>query len=578
MKLRNLEIKNFRNFKHITINLENRNIVFGMNDIGKTNFLYAIRFLLDKEIRKNGFKDSDYYRKNTSENIEIILTIGIDDYEEDDDTKKLIAKMHGAIGSDYNEIYIKLESEYDDREDITYPKMYWGDKKDELLELNSIGPSYPIDEVFKVVYINPLINLETVFKMHKKSIFEERNAQEKDITIRKDIDTMSKSLNEKISELSLVEQFQEHVTTHYKDLRKEEISIELKSEMEIKGYYNNLVPYIKRDNDSNHYPTGGDGRRKLLSYSIMNLVNKKESQQKILIHLVEEPENSLHKSMQIALSKQLFNSSAYKNLFVSTHSAPIIYEMDDVNLIRIYSSDKIECCTYAYRVSEEYKSVKKKLTKNLSEAIFSERVLLIEGPSEKVLFDKVMEEINPEYEIDGGYILDIGGIGFKPYRDILSGLGITSIVKTDNDLRQSGKKVNKKRTDGLLEYEVYGFNRVLPYINADKLPNIEIENTSDEKENKNILLNKKKEIFNINKEIVERLNSEHKIFLSEVDLENDLYRVIKNELDEYTDTSNVVEYLQSKKLYNLVEILNKLSFEDCEKIYNSEEFKCLREL
>lgn len=578
MKLRNLEIKNFRNFKHITINLENRNIVFGMNDIGKTNFLYAIRFLLDKEIRKNGFKDSDYYRKNTSENIEIILTIGIDDYEEDDDTKKLIAKMHGAVGSDYNEIYIKLESEYDDREDITYPKMYWGDKKDELLELNSIGPSYPIDEVFKVVYINPLINLETVFKVHKKSIFEERNAQEKDITIRKDIDTMSKSLNEKISELSLVEQFQEHVTTHYKDLRKEEISIELKSEMEIKGYYNNLVPYIKRDNDSNHYPTGGDGRRKLLSYSIMNLVNKKESQQKILIHLVEEPENSLHKSMQIALSKQLFNSASYKNLFVSTHSAPIIYEMDDVNLIRIYSSDKIECCTYAYRVSEEYKSVKKKLTKNLSEAIFSERVLLIEGPSEKVLFDKVMEEINPEYEIDGGYILDIGGIGFKPYRDILSGLGIISIVKTDNDLRKSGKDINKKRKDGLLEYEVYGFNRVLPYIKEDKLPNIEIANTSDKEENKNTLINKKRELFIINKEIVERLNSQHKIFLSEVDLENDLYKVIKNELDEYTNMSNVVEYLQDKKLYNLVEILNKLSFEDCEKIYNSEEFKCLREL
>ena len=578
MKLRNLEIKNFRNFKHIAINLENRNIVFGMNDIGKTNFLYAIRFLLDKEIRKNGFKDSDYYRKNTSENIEIILTIGIGDYEEDEDTKKLIAKMHGAVGSDYNEIYIKLESEYDDREDITYPKMYWGDKKDELLELNSIGPSYPIDEVFKIIYINPLINLETVFKVHKKSIFEERNAQEKDITIRKDIDAISKSLNEKISELSLVEQFQDHVTTHYKDLRKEDISIELKSEMEIKGYYNNLVPYIKRDNDSNHYPTGGDGRRKLLSYSIMNLVNKKESQQKILIHLVEEPENSLHKSMQIALSKQLFNSASYKNLFVSTHSAPIIYEMDNVNLIRIYSSDKIECCTYAYRVSEEYKSVKKKLTKNLSEAIFSERVLLIEGPSEKVLFDKVMEEINPEYEIDGGYILDIGGIGFKPYIDILNGLGIISIVKTDNDLKKSFKKINKNRKDGLLEYEVYGFNRVLPYINEDKLPNIEIANTSDEKENKSILINKKREIFNINKEIVERLNSEYKIFLSEVDLENDLYRVIKNELDEYTDTSNVVEYLQSKKLYNLVGILNKLSFEDCKKIYNSEEFKCLREL
>ena len=40
MKLKTLSIKNFRNFEDISITLSNKNVVFGMNDVGKTNFLY----------------------------------------------------------------------------------------------------------------------------------------------------------------------------------------------------------------------------------------------------------------------------------------------------------------------------------------------------------------------------------------------------------------------------------------------------------------------------------------------------------------------------------------------------------
>ena len=47
MEFSKITIKNFRNFKDITVNLSNRNVLFGMNDVGKTNFLYALRFLFD---------------------------------------------------------------------------------------------------------------------------------------------------------------------------------------------------------------------------------------------------------------------------------------------------------------------------------------------------------------------------------------------------------------------------------------------------------------------------------------------------------------------------------------------------
>ena len=41
MKFNSVIIKNFRNFEDISIDLTNKNVFFGMNDVGKTNFLYA---------------------------------------------------------------------------------------------------------------------------------------------------------------------------------------------------------------------------------------------------------------------------------------------------------------------------------------------------------------------------------------------------------------------------------------------------------------------------------------------------------------------------------------------------------
>ena len=43
MKFEKVVIKNFRNFDNVELDLSNKNIFFGLNDVGKTNFLYALR-------------------------------------------------------------------------------------------------------------------------------------------------------------------------------------------------------------------------------------------------------------------------------------------------------------------------------------------------------------------------------------------------------------------------------------------------------------------------------------------------------------------------------------------------------
>lgn len=79
MKFKEIEIKNFRNFESIKLDLANKNIFFGLNDVGKTNFLYALRFIFDKDIRKLNLFDSDFHNKN----IEPIFTApaGVPDIE-----------------------------------------------------------------------------------------------------------------------------------------------------------------------------------------------------------------------------------------------------------------------------------------------------------------------------------------------------------------------------------------------------------------------------------------------------------------------------------------------------------------
>src|SRR5699024_6194405 len=126
MILQHLTIENFRNFEEVDINLTNRNIIFGLNDIGKSNFLSAIRFLLDRNYRRDGFIDSDFYNKDTTKEIRITLTINIDDDEENTDNKKIFKMMRGAIPSDAEDVYIQLRTTYDNNTLGGLPKLYWG--------------------------------------------------------------------------------------------------------------------------------------------------------------------------------------------------------------------------------------------------------------------------------------------------------------------------------------------------------------------------------------------------------------------------------------------------------------------
>lgn len=254
-----LIISKFRNFEYLELDLTNKNVIFGLNDIGKTNFLCALRFLLDRDFRRYGFVDSDYYNKKTDTEISITLKVNIED-ENDADNKKIYSCMKGAIPSGVKEVYFQLKSTYTPETLRGDPRMYWGTEKDNLEDIPSSQNNFAIDKLFNVVYIDSSIKLDYEFKRYTKEILRGDTSltEEERRNIRKHIS----DLNDSIGGLTNIKKFESELVEEYKKYRNEgNLNIAIRSEIELSNLHSKLTPYILSE-DAETYPTSGDGRKK----------------------------------------------------------------------------------------------------------------------------------------------------------------------------------------------------------------------------------------------------------------------------------------------------------------------------
>lgn len=268
MKFEKVSIVNFRNFENIEIDVSNKNVFFGLNDVGKTNFLYALRYVFDRDIRRVELIDSDFHKKNTKKPIEITVTINISDTE-NADCQKLRAQLKGALLSSHNKVYIKLVAEYNFQDLYAAPVLHWGGDLTCLNEMKQRGYMYELDYVFNVIYIDSYVDLYSLFKKNIPTLVKSDNPS--DDSILSHIQATVTQLNSDISTLSGVREFESKITPEYQKYRNEGVSISVKSEIAVKGLYSNIVPYIKQDGDDNLYPTAGEGRKKVTSIFYLRL-------------------------------------------------------------------------------------------------------------------------------------------------------------------------------------------------------------------------------------------------------------------------------------------------------------------
>lgn len=566
MKLTKLKIVNFRNFDECEIQLANKNLIFGMNDVGKSNLMYALRLLFDNKVRNYQIFNTDFHQMNTAKNIEISCFIDIGD--DDEYSQILSAYAENAILTDNADFCIKLTIEQSDNNQFN-TNLYWGTVDEELIPIPTKGINRTkLDDVFHCIFVPAHNNTTTTFKDFKYELLRSHIAVEEDKEIKNTISNLNKSVNENISKLSSVMNMEEYLNKQL-GIFDDNYQIKIRPNHTFGDLHNNLDIYmydkiLEENEEPRIYPTSGDGRIRKVMYAIISFLLKegKNSDGKIPLLLIEEPENHLFISSQIELSQTIFNDDFNPYLFLVTHSPQLFFKIsNDANLIRLYKNNcQIKVKSEIVNIGGEYNQLKNILMESLSQCLFVNRVLLVEGPSEKLLFEWVLDTLGKKR--DDIVIQAINGIYFDKYVKVLHGLGIKILLKTDNDIAKV-----KRNSDEPQKYTALGFNRCVKLnnlINPSENIDLLCSSSLSHQEFRGFIINNYSENINIFKN--------NGIYLSNIDLEHDLSVCLNK------DGESFVENLQKSKWVHMCDLINELTIEDAEKIYNHSYFKCLKDL
>lgn len=163
-----------------------------------------------------------------------------------------------------------------------------------------------------------------------------------------------------------------------------------------------------------------------------------EQNSKPLLILYEEAELFLHLGLQrILLSTFKDLTDAGDQVIFTTHSPFMLSEdLSTINRVSKDSGTGTQVTSFHALMEKRGKRERARLlqVQNVSSYIFADRVLLVEGPSDRIVIKKIATVLHRDFERDGVPVLPVTGKSdLCLYKDFLNDLGIETFILTDLD-------------------------------------------------------------------------------------------------------------------------------------------------
>jgi len=469
MRMSRIQIKNFRNFSSLDVELGEHAVIVGENKVGKSNLLHALRLVLDptlpdsaRYMRLEDFWDGLPRPLTTNDYIEV----SVDFVGFDDDAEQLALLAEHLVNPEpltsrlTYRFQPKPEIEGDPTSESDYEFLIFGGDRPDNFVSGEVRRRLPLDffdalrdaeadlERWRGSPLRPLLERAAgqLDQARLSEVAEAVQGATEALAAEDPIKQVADDLNERIEEMVGLSQALD-VTLGFAAASAERLVRSLR---------------LFIDEGARSVADASLGSANVLYLALRTLERQlliDEGRRNFSIVAIEEPEAHLHPHLQRLVYADFLQADPPKqeSVLLTTHS-PHIVSITPLPYIVVLKPSADATATVGYSTASleftdlETADLERYLDVTRGEIVFARRVLLVEGIAEEYLLPAFAEAFDIDLDELGVSVCAVGGTNFAPYVRLLGGSGIRThfAVLTDLDPIADGSNLGIPRARRLL--------------------------------------------------------------------------------------------------------------------------------